>query len=113
MGVVIVEVIRYAVVTHAWTDSPCRSSAIVLIEVATIDWSRAARNIPSSRPDRIVRTWAWLYSPLSSALRVEPGPGVVTAIDPDPSACATSEQMVAPDKRSVVGPAQGGAIIGR
>src|SRR6476661_8280818 len=66
MGVVIVEVIRYAVVTHACTDSPCRSSAIVRIAVLTIVWSRAPRNIPSIRPDRIVSTWAWVYSPVSA-----------------------------------------------
>src|SRR6478609_9436339 len=66
MGVVIVEVIRYAVVTHACTDSPCRSSAIVRLAVLTIVWSRAPRNIRSIRPDRIVSTWAWVYSPVSA-----------------------------------------------
>ena len=35
-GVVTVEVIRYAVVTQACADNPCRSSAMVRIEVETI-----------------------------------------------------------------------------
>ena len=35
-GVVTVEVIRYAVVTQAYADNPCRSSAMVRIEVETI-----------------------------------------------------------------------------
>src|SRR6478735_9390185 len=65
MGVVIVEVIRYAVVTHACTDSPFRSSAMVRIDVLTIVWSRAPRNMPIIRPTRIVRIWACVYSPVS------------------------------------------------
>ena len=61
-----VEVIRYAVVTHAWMDRPSRSSAMVRIDVLTMVWSSAPRNIPSSSPVRIVRTWAWVYSPVSA-----------------------------------------------
>src|SRR4051794_4542217 len=38
-GVEIVDVMRYAVVAHAWIDSPLRSSAMVRIAVATIVWS--------------------------------------------------------------------------
>src|SRR4051812_44029958 len=45
-----VAVIRYAVVTQACTDSPCRSSPMVRMAEATIVWSRAARNIPSISP---------------------------------------------------------------
>src|SRR3954452_23577319 len=70
MGVVIVEVMRYAVVTQAWIESPCRSSAIVRIEVLTMVWSSAPRNIPSISPDRMARTWACVYSPVSSGDRV-------------------------------------------
>ena len=44
---------------------------MVRIDVPTMDWSSAARNMPRSRPDRIVRTWAWVYSPDSG-----PVPGV-------------------------------------
>src|SRR4051794_6551823 len=54
---------RYAVVTQAWTDRPLRSSAIVRIDVLTIVWSRAPRNMPSISPDRIVRICRWVYSP--------------------------------------------------
>jgi hypothetical protein len=64
---VIVEVMRYAVVTHAWIDSPSRSSAMVRIDVLTMVWSSAPRNIPSSSPVRIVRICAWEYSPVSAA----------------------------------------------
>src|SRR3954447_23996580 len=66
MGVAMVEVIRYAVVTHAWTERPWRSSAMGRIDVLTIVWSRAPRNMPSSSPERIVRIWRWVYSPVSS-----------------------------------------------
>src|SRR5665647_2706466 len=34
-GVAIVDVIRYAVVTQAWSERPCRSSPMVRIAVAT------------------------------------------------------------------------------
>ena len=50
----IVDVIRNAVVTHAWADSPFRSSPIVRIAVDTTVWSSAARNMPISNADRIV-----------------------------------------------------------
>ena len=54
-GAAIVEVIRNAVVTHACAVRSCRSLPIVLIAVETIVWSSAARNMPSTSPDRIVR----------------------------------------------------------
>ena len=53
----IVLVIRYAVVTQACAESPLSLSAMVRIEVATIVWSSAARNIPSMSPVRIVTIW--------------------------------------------------------
>src|SRR3954464_7573197 len=59
-GVLIVAVIRYAVVTHAWTLRPCRSSPMVRIADATIVWSSAARNMPSISPDSTSRIWRWL-----------------------------------------------------
>jgi hypothetical protein len=54
-GVAIVEVIKNAVVTQAWADSPFRSSPMRLIAVDTMVWSNAARNMPSSSPARIAR----------------------------------------------------------
>ena len=63
-GVVIVDVIRNAVVTQAWADSPCRSSPMVRIAVETIIWSSAARNMPSIRPVRIVMICRCDSSPL-------------------------------------------------
>src|SRR3954469_17613700 len=36
------------------------------MEVLTMVWSSAPRNIPSSSPVRIVRTWACVYSPVSA-----------------------------------------------
>ena len=36
---------------------------MVRIEVATIVWSSAARNMPAIRPDRIVMICRWLISP--------------------------------------------------
>ncbi len=59
-GVVTVEVIRYAVVTQAWADSPCRSSAMTRIEVLTIVWSRAASSMPAIRPNRMKRICLWV-----------------------------------------------------
>src|SRR5436190_13012310 len=44
MGVTIVAVTRYAVVTQAWTLNPCRSLAILTMAVPTIVWSSAPRN---------------------------------------------------------------------
>ena len=49
-----VAVMRYAVVAHAWCSRPLRSSAMVRIAVATMVWSRAARNMPIISPTRIV-----------------------------------------------------------
>ncbi len=63
-----VEVIRYAVVTQACRDRPLRSSEIVRIAVLTMVWSRAPRNIPIIRPTRIVRIWAWVYTPDSDGM---------------------------------------------
>ena len=57
-----------------------RSSAMVRIDVATMDWSRAARNIPSRRPERMVRIWAWVYSPVSSSLACPPPERAVVAV---------------------------------
>jgi hypothetical protein len=53
-GVEIVEVMRNAVVAHACSENPLRSSAMVRIAVATTVWSSAARNMPSIRPTRMV-----------------------------------------------------------
>jgi hypothetical protein len=60
-----VDVIRYAVVTHACTDRPWRSSLIVRIDVETIVWSRAPRNMPIISPAMMVRICRWVYSPVS------------------------------------------------
>jgi len=54
-GVEMVAVIRYAVVAQACRLRPCRSSEIVRIDVATMVWSSAARNMPAMRPTRM--TW--------------------------------------------------------
>src|ERR1700728_1124870 len=62
-GAAIVDVIRNAVVTHACACRSCRSLPIVLIAVETIVWSSAARNMPMTRPDRIVRIWRWDSAP--------------------------------------------------
>src|ERR1700733_2238193 len=67
-GAQIVEVIRNAVVTHACAVRSCRSLPIVLIAVETIVWSRAARNMPITRPDRIVRIWRWVSAPSGDEL---------------------------------------------
>jgi hypothetical protein len=48
-------------------DSPFRSSAMVRMAVPTMDWSSAARNMPRSSPDRIVKICACEYSPDCSA----------------------------------------------
>src|SRR6478735_899901 len=59
-GVEIVAVSRYAVVTQACRESPLRSSPMVRMDVATMVWSSAARNMPSIRPPRIVRISRWV-----------------------------------------------------
>src|SRR3954453_4912853 len=41
---------------------------MVRIEVLTIVWSRAPRNMPIINPTRMVRIWAWVYSPVSLGL---------------------------------------------
>ena len=96
---VIVAVIRYAVVTHAWMDRPLRSSAIVRIDVLTIVWSSEARNMPSISPERIVRTWAWVYSPDAGA--DEAAGDVFVAIDnhrtPGAGAGGTAQERDVPD----------------
>ncbi|MBM7804033.1 hypothetical protein JOE58_003284 [Curtobacterium luteum] len=50
MGVAIVEVMRYAVVTQACWSSPCRSSPIVRIAVPKTVWPSDDRNMPAIRP---------------------------------------------------------------
>src|SRR3954453_21522755 len=69
-GVEIVAVIRYAVVTHAWTLRPCRSSPIVRIAEVTIVWSSAARNMPSIRPPSTCTIWRWLNCDDAGGARV-------------------------------------------
>ena len=72
-GVEIVEVMRNAVVAHACSEKPFRSSAIVRIAVETTVWSRAARNIPIIRPMRIITICRWVKPPSvcsDGALRV-------------------------------------------
>src|SRR6476469_7479098 len=66
-GVTIVAVMRYAVVAHACSSRPLRSSAMVRIADATIVWSRAARNMPIIRPTRIVRICRWVSGPSVAA----------------------------------------------
>src|SRR5665647_3424261 len=73
-GVAIVDVIRYAVVTQACSESPCRSSPMVRIAVATMVWSRAARNMPIISPPRIVRIWRWVMLNVSAAEAGMAGP---------------------------------------
>jgi hypothetical protein len=58
---------RNAVVAHTCRENPFRSSAMVRIAVETIVWSRAARNIASIRPVRIVRICLCVRAPLSFA----------------------------------------------
>jgi len=48
MGVEIVDVIMYAVVTQTCWSSPWSSSAIVFMAVPTTFWSSAAKNMPTS-----------------------------------------------------------------
>src|SRR6476660_6652791 len=66
-GVDTVEVTRYAVVAHAWLVCPLSLSAMVRIAADTMVWSRAARNMPSSNPDRISMIWLWVSRPDSSS----------------------------------------------
>src|SRR6478609_874127 len=66
-----VAVMRYAVVTQACPARSLRSSAITRIALATIVWSRAARNIPIIRPMRIVTISLW-ESGIGSAVRGGP-----------------------------------------
>src|SRR5665647_3161966 len=73
-GVAIVDVIRYAVVTQACSESPCRSSPMVRIAVATMVWSRAARNMPIISPPRIVRIWRCVMLNVSAAEAGMAGP---------------------------------------
>src|SRR5664280_272272 len=54
MGVEIVDVIMYAVVTQTCWSRPCSSSAIVFMAVPTTFWSSAAKNMPDISPMRIV-----------------------------------------------------------
>src|SRR5690349_5576966 len=58
---------RYAVVAQACSSSPLRSSAMVRIAVATMVWSRAARNMPIISPTRIVTIWRWVRGPSGRA----------------------------------------------
>src|SRR5689334_16146505 len=58
---------RYAVVAHACSSRPLRSSAMVRIADATMVWSRAARNMPIIRPTRIVRICRWVRGPSVAA----------------------------------------------
>ncbi len=62
-GVEIVEVMRNAVVAHACSEKPLRSSAIVRMAVETTVWSSAARNIPIIRPMRIITICRWVKPP--------------------------------------------------
>ena len=39
---------------------------MVRIDVLTMVWSSAPRNMPSISPERIVRIWACVYSPVSA-----------------------------------------------
>jgi hypothetical protein len=57
-----VEVIRNAVVTHAWPASPFRLSPIRYIAAVTTVISSDATKVASSRPDRIAVTWRRPYS---------------------------------------------------
>src|SRR5665648_333660 len=79
-GVVIVDVIRYAVVTQACRDSPCRSSPMVRIAVATMVWSRAARNMPIISPPRIVRIWRCVMEKVGAAGAPSAVSGAVTEV---------------------------------
>src|SRR6478609_4050531 len=69
-GVTIVAVIRYAVVAQACSSSPLRSSAMVRMAVATMVWSRAARNMPIIRPTRMVTICLWVMSWARGAVAV-------------------------------------------
>ena len=76
-SVAIVEVIRNAVVTHACTDNPFRSSPMVRMAVATMVWSSAARNMPSISPDRIVRICRCDSAPSDGGASAAPVAGLV------------------------------------
>jgi hypothetical protein len=52
---------------------PWRSSAIVRIDVATMVWSSAARNMPSINPERMVRICRCESAALGSRSRRGPG----------------------------------------
>src|ERR687883_442174 len=71
---------RYAVVTQACRLSPLRSSAMVRIEVATIVWSRAARNIPDMRPARMMTIWRWVKDDGASFTTAAGGPPAGVAV---------------------------------
>src|SRR5674536_301129 len=62
MGVEIVDVIMYAVVTQTCWSRPCSSSAIVFMAVPTTFWSSAAKNMPDISPMRIVVIWRGVSS---------------------------------------------------
>src|SRR5665647_2904944 len=62
MGVEIVDVIMYAVVTQTCWSRPCSSSAIVFMAVPTTFWSSAAKNMPDISPMRIVVIWCGVSS---------------------------------------------------
>ncbi len=72
-GVEMVDVIRNAVVAHAWSEKPDRSSAMVRIAVATTVWSSAARNMAIISPMRMVMICRWdRPSEASIASRLRP-----------------------------------------
>ena len=59
-GVDAVWVSRYAVTTHDKWFRPPSSLVIRGSAVPTMDWSRAARNIPAISPDITTRICRWL-----------------------------------------------------
>src|SRR6478735_5823335 len=94
-----VEVMRYAVVAQACWSRPLRSSAIVRIAVATIVWSRAARNIPIIRPIRIVTICRWVRGPSGragavAAMSVLRGAGVAGVGDRGGMGCAAAQEAL-------------------
>ena len=70
-GVVMVEVIKYAVVAQAWIDNPFKSSPIVLIAVATIVWSSAAKKRPNINPMSMGTTSLWSKYVFDESLLIE------------------------------------------
>src|SRR5690606_18577545 len=59
---------RNAVVTHAWSAMPSRSSAMTRIDVPTTVWLSDERNIAPSRPTMTKVIWRLVITPPASTI---------------------------------------------